>query len=69
MELYLSINMNEILLIAGKWMELVNIILSEVRFRKPMDAYCLSYVEYKPNTNISNIMKNIIKQRPVTRGV
>jgi hypothetical protein len=26
---------NEILLFAGNWMELENIILSEVRFRKP----------------------------------
>jgi hypothetical protein len=32
MELYSAIKKNEILSIAGKWMELENIILSEVRF-------------------------------------
>jgi hypothetical protein len=37
---------------AGKWMELENIIVSEVtRFRRPKAACFLSYVEYRPNTN------------------
>jgi hypothetical protein len=36
--------------IAGKWMELENIILSEVRFWRPKATYSLSYVEHRPNT-------------------
>jgi hypothetical protein len=59
MEFYSAIKKNEILSSTGKWMELENIILSEVAsFRKPKAAYFLSYVEYRPNTNTSNIMKN-----------
>jgi hypothetical protein len=41
MEFYSAIKKNEILSFAGKWIELKNIILSEVRFRKPKDAYFL----------------------------
>jgi hypothetical protein len=51
MEFYSAIKKNEILSFAGKWMELENIILSEV-------SQLLSYVEYRPNTNTSNVMKN-----------
>jgi hypothetical protein len=37
---------------AGKWMELENIILSEVsQIGKPKAACFLSYVDYRPNTN------------------
>jgi hypothetical protein len=48
---YLVIKKNEILSFADKWMQLTNIILSKVRFRRPKVACFLSYVEYRPNTN------------------
>jgi hypothetical protein len=53
MEIYSAIKKkNEILLFAGKWMELENIILSEISQIKKAKAKCfLSYVEYRPNTN------------------
>jgi hypothetical protein len=58
-EFYSAMKKNEILLSAGKWMELENIILSKVRKIQKAKATCfLSYVEYSPNANISNIMKN-----------
>jgi hypothetical protein len=54
-----SVMKNEILSFAGKWMELESIILIEVsRSRKPKAACFLSYVEYRPHANTSNIMKN-----------
>jgi hypothetical protein len=57
MEFYSTIKKNEILSFAGKWMELENIILSEVsQVQKAKDHVFLSYVEYRPNS--SNIMKN-----------
>jgi hypothetical protein len=43
-EFYSATKKNEILLLAGKWMELENIILSEVRFRRPKATCFLSYV-------------------------
>jgi hypothetical protein len=47
------------ILFPGKWMELENIILSELaKFRKLKATYFLSYAEHRPNTNASNIMKN-----------
>jgi hypothetical protein len=49
---------HEILSFAEKWMELKNIILSKVRFRKPKNTCFLSCVEYRPNTNTRNIMEN-----------
>jgi hypothetical protein len=52
-DFYSSTKKRGILLFAGKWMEL-EIILSEVRFRRPKAACLLSYVEYK----YSNTMKN-----------
>jgi hypothetical protein len=45
---------NEILSLASKWMEWENIIISEVaRFRILNSTCFLSYVEYRPNTNIA----------------
>jgi hypothetical protein len=46
-----AVTKNEILLFAGKWIELGNIILSEVSHVQK--AKIFSYVEYKPNTNIA----------------
>jgi hypothetical protein len=56
MEFYSAIKNSEILSFAGKWMKLENIILSEVRFRKPKALCFLSYVEYRSNTNTGNII-------------
>jgi hypothetical protein len=36
------------------------------RFRKPKASGFLSYIEYRPNTNKSNIMKNRSRKRAVT---
>jgi hypothetical protein len=58
MEFYSTINKNAILLFVGKWIELENIILREVN--QAQNTYFLSYVEYRPNTNTSNIMKNML---------
>jgi hypothetical protein len=55
MEFYSAIKKNEILSFVSKWMELENII-SEI---KPKGSCFLSHVEYRPNTNTSNIMKNM----------
>jgi hypothetical protein len=52
MEFYSAIKKNEILSFAGKWMELENIILSEVsQVQKAKGGSFLSYVEYRPNSN------------------
>jgi hypothetical protein len=50
------IKKNEILLFAGKWMKLENIILNEISQVKKAKGH--GYVEYRPTTNTSNIMKN-----------
>jgi hypothetical protein len=51
-EFYSATKKNEILLFAGKWMELENIIFSEVRqAQKAKSCMFLSYVEYKVSTN------------------
>jgi hypothetical protein len=42
---------NKILSIAGKWMELMKIILSEVRLRRPKIACFPSSEDYRPKTN------------------
>jgi hypothetical protein len=58
MEFYSATKKNKILLFVGKRMELKNIILSEVSQVQKAKATCfLSYLEYRPNTNTSNIMK------------
>jgi hypothetical protein len=46
MEFYSATKNNEILSIAGKWMELENIILNEVRLRRAKASYSPSYVDY-----------------------
>jgi hypothetical protein len=49
---FYSATKNEILSFEGKWMELENIILSEVsQIQKAKPTCSLSYVEYKRNTN------------------
>jgi hypothetical protein len=48
---FYSATKNEILSFAGKWMELKNIILSEVSQAQKVKSHgFLSYVEYRPNT-------------------
>jgi hypothetical protein len=51
MKFYSATKKNEILTFAGKWMELENIILSEVRLRRPKIACSPSYADYRPKTN------------------
>jgi hypothetical protein len=52
MEFHTVTKKNEILSFAGKWMELENIILSEVsQVQKAKSTYFLSHVEYRSNTN------------------
>jgi hypothetical protein len=52
MEFYSAIKKNEIFSFASKWMELENIILSEVsRLRRPKIVGSPSYVDYRPKTN------------------
>jgi hypothetical protein len=47
MEFYSVTKKNEILSLAGKWMELQNIILSEVsQVRRPKISCCPSHVDY-----------------------
>jgi uroporphyrinogen-III decarboxylase len=59
MEFYSAIKKIEILLSAGKWTELENIIFSEVSQVQKAKGYIFSLIcGIRPNTNISNIMKN-----------
>jgi hypothetical protein len=52
MEFYAAMKKNEILLFKSKWMELENIILSEVsQAQRPKIAYSPSYADYRPKTN------------------
>jgi hypothetical protein len=49
MEIYSGISKNEIMLFAGKWMELENIMLSKVgQAQKVKVKWLLSYVEARP---------------------
>jgi hypothetical protein len=51
-EFYLATKKNEILSFVGKWMEVENIISSDVsQAQKAKSHSSLSYVEYRPNTN------------------
>jgi hypothetical protein len=52
MEFYSATTKNEILSFAGKWMELENIILSEVsQIQKVKGHMFLSYVNYRHNSS------------------
>jgi hypothetical protein len=52
MEMYLATKKNEILSFTSKWMELGNIILSEVsQAQKVKRCMFPSYVDYRPKTN------------------
>jgi hypothetical protein len=48
---YSAAKKNEILSFTGKWMELENIILSEVRLRRPKIACSPSYADYRTKIN------------------
>jgi hypothetical protein len=57
-EFYLAIKMNEILSFVGKWMELENIILSEVsQVQKAKVACSPSYSDYRSITNATILQK------------
>jgi hypothetical protein len=68
MEFYSAIKNNEILSFAGKWMELENIILSEVTQVQKVRGHMffLLFMKYGPNINTSNHTKNIPCYRKVT---
>jgi hypothetical protein len=52
MEFYAAIKKNEILSLTGQWMEIQNIIISEVsRFRRPKVICSPSDVDCRPKTN------------------
>jgi hypothetical protein len=51
MEFNSATKKNEILSFASKWMELENIILSEVRLRRPNIPCSPSYSDYRPKTS------------------
>jgi hypothetical protein len=52
MEFFSATKKNEILLFVSKWMELENIILSEVSHAQKAKASCShSYVDCRPKTN------------------
>jgi hypothetical protein len=52
MEFYSATKKNDILLFAGKWVELENIMLSEAnQVQKPKAISFLSYVGYRYNAN------------------
>jgi hypothetical protein len=52
MEFYSVTKKNEMLSFAGKWMELENIILSEVsQTQKAKATHSPSYADYRPKTN------------------
>jgi hypothetical protein len=51
MEFYSATKKNEILSFASKWMKVKNIILSEVRLRRPKITCSPSYADYRPKTN------------------
>jgi hypothetical protein len=54
-----AIKKNEILSFACKWMELENIILSEGSQAQKTKGCMFSLImEYRPNINTSNVMKN-----------
>jgi hypothetical protein len=55
-EFYSATKKNEILSFAGKWMEMENIILSEVRIRRPKISCSPSYADYRSKTNTTNMM-------------
>jgi hypothetical protein len=53
MEFYSATKKNEILSLAGKWKELDNIILSEVRqVQKPKATCSLLFVAYRPSIGV-----------------
>jgi hypothetical protein len=69
MEFYSAIKKYEILSFAGQWMELENIILSEVSQVQKAKVPCfLSYVDYRPNINTSSTMRNKSCQEEVING-
>jgi hypothetical protein len=51
MKFYSATKKNGSLSFTGKWMELENIILSELRFRRPKATCSPAYVDCRPKTN------------------
>jgi hypothetical protein len=51
MKFYSATKKNQFFSFAGKWMEMKNIILSEVSQAQKAKSFLLSYVEYRSSTN------------------
>jgi hypothetical protein len=51
MKFYSATKKNEIMSFSGKWIKLENIILNEVRLRRPKIACSSSSADYRPKTN------------------
>jgi hypothetical protein len=63
MEFYLAMKKNEILLFAGKWMELENIILSKVSQAQKTKIICPpSYVDFRSRANAAMWLDLITRQ-------
>jgi hypothetical protein len=70
MEFYSATKKNEILSFAGKWMELENIILSEVRLWRPKITCSPSHADYRPKTNVPILWDAVqTKGRPQKGGI
>jgi hypothetical protein len=66
MKFYSAIKKNEILSFAGKWMEVENIILSEViRFRRLKITCSPSSVDYRPKTDVGDHKGGIGKEKEI----
>jgi hypothetical protein len=69
MEFYSATKKNEILSYAGKWMELENIIFSEVSQAQKAKAMCfLSYLEYRNKKNTRNVINIEIYREHVSKS-
>jgi hypothetical protein len=72
MEFYSAMKKNEILLFTSKWMELENIILSEVSQAQKAKNLCLpSYADFRPKTNKVRLldMGHTLRGKHITRGI
>jgi hypothetical protein len=70
MEFFSATRKNGILLFVSKWMELENIILSEVRLGRPKVSFSPSHADYRPETNAAILLKvGHTKGRPHMGGV
>jgi hypothetical protein len=63
MEFYSATKKNKIKSFSGKWMELENIILSELRLRRPKATCSPSYADFRPKTNAATLWDTVTLRR------